>query len=98
MIQQTLNLTLPINTSAARFGGAMLDERDVPKMHAQLARVFDVLKHGHWLSLAEIRDASQPGSESATSSRIRDLRKAPFNFSVLTKRGEDGVWRYRLVI
>ena len=83
---------------AADFDGATYEPaRDHDRLHAQLSRVFDVLKDRQWHTLGEL--AGRTGDpEASISARIRDLRKDKFGGHVIDRRYvERGLFEYRLL-
>ena len=83
----------------AQFDGATLDPaQDTPRLKGQLARVFDAMKDGYWVSLEDIaRLANAPGA--SVSARLRDLRKEKFGgYTVHRKNKGGGLWLYRLEV
>lgn len=81
------------------FDGATYDPAlDRDRLLKQMGRVYQFMLDGCWHTLAEIH-AYAGGSETACSSRVRDLRKPKFgSHDVWTDRRAGGVWVYRLAI
>ena len=86
--------------STTLFDGQTFEAKhDGPRLHAQLARVHDVMRSGNWYTLAQLSELTgdPPASISA---RIRDLRKSRFGNHTVERRrrGEAprGIWEYRL--
>ena len=75
----------PVN--APDFDGVTYDpERDKARLTRQLERVYEVVRHGDWHTLASI--ASITGApEGSVSARLRDLRKEKFgSYDIRRKR------------
>lgn len=72
---------------------------DKIRLNAQLRRVVDVMRDGHWRTLEELARATGD-PESSVSARLRDLRKARFGaFTVARRRrgeAERGLFEYRV--
>lgn len=90
------------------FGGSTYDPAlDGARLKGQWQRVFDVLKGGKAMTLAEIQRAIEKttgvhDSQTGISARIRDFRKKKFggHWVHSSRRGDQkrGVWEYRLEI
>ena len=82
-------------------GPTFSPQYDVERLTSQLAKVFTLMRDGHWRTLGEIAD-SVGGSEAGVSARLRDFRKERFGGHSVERRrrGEpsDGLFEYRLVI
>jgi len=75
------------------------DPKDIPKYQRQLDTIRRLLSrpYGQWWTLAELADRAGCAEQSA-SARVRDLRKERFGgFTVERRRGEQGVYLYRLL-
>ena len=87
--------------SGAHFDGASYNPAlDHIRLTGQLARVFSVMKDGHYRTLRHISILAK-GPESSIGARIRDLRKEKFGgFQVDRKRDtvQQGLFLYKLVI
>ena len=79
---------------------------DNNRLRTQLGKVYSALDKADqfplngWLTLREIADNFDAGSEAGISARIRDLRKPRFGAHNIEKRrrhGCNGLWEYRLV-
>lgn len=93
----TLFPTQPVSLQGVRFDGSTYDPaKDRDRLTGQLAKVYGLMKDGHWRTLAEITTAVG-GSEAGVSARLRDLRKERFGkHTVERKRVDGGLWAYRL--
>jgi hypothetical protein len=74
-------------------------ERGHRRLRGQQLRVYQTLLVGEWLTLSEIRDRTRD-PEASISAQIRHLRKPRFGSHQVDKRrrGENGLWEYRLVL
>lgn len=79
------------------FDGPTYDsERDYDRLNAQMRRVFDIVRDGHWHTLAEIA-AATGDPEASVSARLRDLRKPKYGSREIERQFvEKGLWRYRM--
>jgi hypothetical protein len=80
------------------FGPAYDAARDGPRLQAQMARVYALMRDGRWRTLAEIAEATgdPPASVSA---QLRHLRKPRFGGHRVEKRRRvGGLWEYRLCL
>ena len=80
-----------------RFDGSDYDhKRDGIRLTGQLERVFDVMKHGQWVTLRELSDRSRC-PEASASAQLRNLRKERFGgFLIEKKYATSGLFLYRL--
>lgn len=85
-----------------RFDGVTYDpKKDGERLSNLLDRIYAFMADGQWRTLREISDASG-GAEASVSARLRDLRKDRFQRSHPNdgvdkkRRGEGGVWLYRV--
>lgn len=79
-----------------KFKGATYSpSKDHSRLSTQLDRVRALMEDGHWRTLAEIK-AEVPGTETALSARLRDLRNVELR-TVQRERVDGGLWRYRMV-
>ena len=80
-----------------RFDGSDYDhKRDGIRLTGQLERVFDVMKHGQWVTLRELSDRSRC-PEASASAQLRNLRKDRFGgFEIEKKYATSGLFLYRL--
>jgi hypothetical protein len=79
------------------FDGATYEPaRDGGRLHAQLTRVYAILRDGTWHTLPELaRKTGDP--EASISARIRDLRKVKFGGRTIHRRYVDrGLHEYRM--
>jgi hypothetical protein len=86
--------------TAPRFDGPVYDPAlDQARLTKQLARVFDLMKDGHWRTLQEIADAAD-APQASVSAQLRHLRKPRFGSHLVEKqrRGCGGTWEYRLLV
>ena len=77
------------------FKGATVEAQDVPRLTSQLERVRSVVSDGRWHTIPELTRLAAPGSESAISARLRDLRRE--GYTVERERVSGGLFRYRVV-
>lgn len=80
-----------------RFNGADYEpRRDNPRLGAQIQRVFDAIKDGHWHTLAEIeRITGDP--PASISAQLRHLRKPRFGGHAIERRHVgSGLYEYRM--
>jgi len=78
------------------FGPTYDAAQDAPRLQAQMARVYALMRDGRWRTLAEIAEATgdPPASVSA---QLRHLRKPRFGAHRVEKRRRSGgLWEYRL--
>jgi hypothetical protein len=70
---------------------------DRERLSRLLGAVLQALRSGAWLTLAEIRERAQHGSEAGISARIRELRDCGFVIE-RRRRGNParGWWEYRM--
>ena len=73
--------------TAPDFDGVTYDpERDKARLTGQLERVYEVVRHGDWHTLASIA-AITGAPEGSVSARLRDLRKEKFgSYDIRRKR------------
>lgn len=85
------------NKLAAEFDGKTYEPaHDKKRLTKQLDAVRNVMRGGEWITIALLARATG-GSEAGVSARLRDLRKPKFGgHTVERKRGEGGVFFYRL--
>ena len=71
---------------------------DQQRLEGQMDRVFKCLEAGDWLTLGELGERTGD-PEASISAQIRHLRKARFGNHIIVKqrRGEGGLWEYRLI-
>lgn len=94
-----LSWTPPINRDKA-FSGTSYDARfDYSRLNAQLRRVYDAVKDGAWLTLAEIETITND-PQASISSRLRDLRKLEYGSHIVDRRRrgieERGLFEYQV--
>jgi hypothetical protein len=94
---------LPRPPASEAFGGATYDPpRDYVRLTGQLLAVFNLMRDGQWRTLAEIKAAGVPGSDSSISARVRDFRKNEYGGHKVESRCRAGtagcVWEYRLIV
>ena len=75
-------------------------QHDKVRLNRQLSIVWNVMKAGHWMTLARLASLTkQP--EASVSARLRDLRKDRFGSHTVERRrrgaASDGLWEYRLI-
>ncbi len=91
----------------SEFDGVTYEPKfDATRLRGEMARVYNVMKHGYWRSICEIRGEIHDrfhklDSETGISARLRDLRKAKFGSHTVNRRrrGEAsrGIWEYQLL-
>jgi hypothetical protein len=94
--------TRPLQLDMRFDGTTYSPSQDGARMLGELKKVFEYMRGGEWVTLAELE--SNIGYTSASlSARIRDLRKARFGCHVVVSRPRminnrfTGQWEYRLV-
>ncbi len=80
---------------------------DSSRLRGEMARVYEVIKDGHWYTLSEIglaiqhRFFGQRDSEAGISARLRDFRKSKWGSHTVNRRrrgkASRGVWEYQLL-
>lgn len=82
----------------ARFNGSdYVPARDDERLGNQLERVFEVLRHGEWMTLEELAMRAKAPAASA-SAQMRHLKKPRFGCWLIEKDYVvDGIYYYRLV-
>ena len=88
-----------MNATAKSYGPAYDDRLDGPRLQRQHEQIRDwMLAHGHWKTLAEIREALGY-SDASISAQPRHLRKPQFGSYRVEKRGRNGkgTWEYRVL-
>ena len=91
-----------MNQLSMRFDGPDYSPRhDQKRLAGQMRRIFDIMKDGEWLTLAEIAYiASDP--EASVSAQLRHLRKERFGGNTVEKRRRGdhsaGLFEYRLIV
>ncbi len=90
-----------LDFSDARFNGSDYDPKfDDERLRGQIARIYRLMKDGHWRTLSEIEllTGDPPASISA---QLRHLRKERFGSHAVRKRPrgdrEHGLFEYKLV-
>lgn len=82
-----------------RFDGADISHaRDTVRLTKQIKRVYEAMKSGSWMSVAEIH-AITGDPENSIQSQIRNLRKEKFggHKTETRRRGGSSLYEYRLV-
>lgn len=83
---------------APRFCGAdFIPERDAVRLTGQLQRVYDALKSGRWMTVAEIKKVTGD-PEASISAQARNLRKK-VNGShriIARRRNDSSLYEYRM--
>lgn len=85
---------------APRFNGPDLEAADHARLTSQLERIVRFMRGGEWHTLGEIAAATHD-PEASISSQLRHLRKPRFGSNTVERRrrrGEGGLYEYRLVI
>jgi hypothetical protein len=69
-----------------RFAGSDYDrELDDARLTGQILRVYDLMKDGHWRTLAEI-EAQTGDPQASISAQLRHLRKRRFGYHTVNRR------------
>ena len=87
-------------------GETYVPSLDQERLSSQFERVFAVMMDAAkrpdvYLTYSEIGAVTGDRSENAISARIRDLRKEPFNYTVVSRRrgdGRRGLFEFRLIL
>ena len=96
MNEQQLDL-LP-SLKGNRDGETFSELRDCDRLNRQCQDVFDVVKNGLWITLADLAEATGH-PDASVSARLRDLRKSRFGgFEIEREYVCRGQWRYRMVL
>lgn len=83
-------------TPRQKFSGKTFSEKDDGKrLERQLDRVRTLMNDGVWRTLSEIK-SEVPGSETALSARLRDLRNKEKR-TIQRERVSAGLWKYRMI-
>jgi hypothetical protein len=73
-------------------------EKDQVRLSTQMERVKAFMLDKEWHILQELVDRCGPGTMTAMSARVRDLRKPRHgSYKVETQRVEGGLYRYRVL-
>lgn len=91
---------MPQNTESFHFSGSDYSpELDKERLTGQLKAIKTLIADGKWYTLAEISHQTGAG-EASVSAQLRNLRKPEFGGYTIEKqrRGESGLFEYRLVI
>ncbi len=87
--------------SGAHFDGATYNPSlDHIRLTGQLARVYDVMQDGEWITLAVLSDRAK-APESSCGARLRDLRKDKFGGHTVERTRHmlyPGLFLYRLIV
>lgn len=88
---------LQLMTGEVRFNGSdYVPALDDDRLTGQLRRIFDAIRGGAWLTLAEI-EATTCDPQASISAQLRNLRKPRFGgFTIERRRRGPGTWEYRL--
>lgn len=84
--------TLP---AAPRFLGPDVAPWDEERLGRQLRAVWDCVRSGEWVTLAEVARATG-APEASVSARLRDLRRYGWTVERARAAEEGGTWRYRV--
>ncbi len=81
-----------------RDGETFVYPRDGVRLNKQHAAVWEVVRFGDWMTLAEV--AERTGyPEASISARLRDFRKDKFGCLTVERRYiEDGLHQYRVLV
>ena len=88
-----------MNQQTFVFKGAMLEERDKPRINTIARRVWDYMEDGHWCELNAVAEIVSSPHSSVTAC-VRAFRYDENGaHTVETKRAEEGsgTWLYKLV-
>ena len=82
------------------FDGPVYEEKfDRERLTGQIKRVYNVMRHGYWLTLDEINGATGD-PHASISAQLRHLRKPRFGSHTIEKRPRgdrsNGLWEYRM--
>ena len=80
------------------FQGKTFDKTaDGPRLTRQLDKVFHLMHDGCWRTLAAV-NMVVPGTETAISARLRDIRKSKYpGWTMESRRLKGGQWIYRVL-
>ncbi len=74
---------------------------DATRLRGEMARVYNAMNRGLWLTLSELSQATGGDPEASISARLRDLRKARFGAHTVNRRRRGdpskGVFEYQLL-
>jgi len=80
-------------------GHTYVSKFDKSRLNKQQRRIFNVVKNGHWFTLAEI-EAITGDPQASISARLRDFRKDKFGGLIVERRRRGpyakGLHEYRL--
>ena len=78
-------------------GPEYVPERDFVRLTGQCARVFDLMKDGHWRTLDQISQATGD-PHASVSAQLRHLRKDRFGGHEVNRRHlHGGLFQYQLI-
>lgn len=92
-------LSLDDYLKAARFEGPPDNAKDFDRLCGQIRRVYECMKSGRWLTLAEI-EMHTGDPQASISAQLRHLRRARFGGHIIEKQRrfiEGGTWEYKLI-
>lgn len=90
-------MQLSINYDTIRFNGSdYVPGRDNVRLGNQLQRIYDLMKDGHWRTLAEIeKETGDP--QASISAQLRHLKKERFGGHKIKKEYlGSGLFKYRV--
>jgi hypothetical protein len=91
----------PLFDTSPRFDGATyVPAVDHARLSGQLARVYEVMRSGQWLTLDDISNATGDPAASV-SAQLRHLRKKRFGANTVEKRrrtATGGEYQYRVIV
>lgn len=96
-----LDLVDAINAGVRFNGSDYSPKHDDVRLTGQILRVYECMRHGKWLTLDEIHQATGD-PHASISAQLRHLRKARFGSHKIDKRPRGdrghGLWEYRLCV
>ena len=73
------------------------EQRDGERLRGQLKDIYAVMRDGVWRSVPQISGITGH-PQASVSAQLRNLRKAPLNYTVEREYVGDGLYRYRVVL
>jgi len=95
-------MTTQLELRPVRFSGSDYSpEHDNARLTGQILRVFEAMRHGRWMTLAEL-EAITEDPQASISAQVRNLRKKRFGAHTVEKRPRGdrsrGLFEYRLKV
>jgi len=95
-------MTTQLELRPVRFNGSDYSpEHDQARLTGQILRVFEAMRHGRWMTLAEL-EAATDDPQASLSAQLRNLRKPRFGSYTVEKRPRGdrshGLFEYRLTV